>query len=510
MINLRTKVLLSLAVVVLFVSALLILFAVDLFGSLVDEERIGHQQELAIMFAEEVRELDVHAPMARKRALATLRNRSGLQGIFIVNPFGDALGIGDREALARLAPNLPLWDLVEGRLKGAFVTGEDRRSRVASLASIRDEEGREVGHLLVISPVDVSMRHFSKAMTLLILFGVLLGVFMVGVGSVMLDRIVVRPLRRLVRATERVQGGENASSRATIQRASSAPPPSDDMVRLEGALARLRDRMATTRVQAAVSARETRSVDRALRSAQETLVRTEKLASVGVLTAGIAHEIGNPIGIILGFLDVLRAPGCSQSDQRTAQEQIQLATERIDMLIRDLLRFSRATESHDGESVADVSAVIDRVLQLLSPQKRLKSVIIVQEEVTPGLRAEIDPQKLEQILVNLILNAADAMNSEGSLRLRAEIMGPYVHLAVTDEGPGISAGAQERIFEPFFTTKIEGEGTGLGLAISRHIAVSHAGDVYVESTGPEGTTFIVQLWRDDWDDLEEDGPAESS
>jgi signal transduction histidine kinase len=154
--------------------------------------------------------------------------------------------------------------------------------------------------------------------------------------------------------------------------------------------------------------------------------------------------------------------------------------------------------------------VIDRVLQLLSPQKRLKSVIIVQEEVTPGLRAEIDPQKLEQILVNLILNAADAMNSEGSLRLRAEIMGPYVHLAVTDEGPGISAGAQERIFEPFFTTKIEGEGTGLGLAISRHIAVSHAGDVYVESTGPEGTTFIVQLWRDDWDDLEEDGPAESS
>jgi len=504
MINLRTKVLLSLAGVVVLVAGLLLVFAVDLFGGLLDEERIQHQHELADMFAEELRELDVHAPLARTRALNIIRNRSGLQGIFIVNPFGDALGLGEREALAQLATNLPLWDLVEGRVKGALVVGEDGRSRVAALAAILDEESREVGHLLVISPVDVADRHYSEGIALLVLFTLLLSVLMVGVGAFMLDRIVVRPLRRLIRATERAQGVEGSASRETIQRASSAPPPSDDLMRLEGALARLRDRMATTRVQAAVSARETRSVDRALRSAQETLVRTEKLASVGVLTAGIAHEIGNPIGIILGFLDVLGAPECEVSDQEKALEQIRLATERIDTLIRDLLRFSRATESHDGESVADISGVIERVLQLLSPQKRLKRIVIGTEDLTPGLRAEIEPEKLEQILVNLILNAADAMGSEGSLRLRSEIMGPHVHVAVCDGGPGIPAGKEERIFEPFFTTKVEGEGTGLGLAISRHIAVSHNGDVYVESTGPEGTTFIVQLWREDWDAVDDD------
>ncbi len=236
---------------------------------------------------------------------------------------------------------------------------------------------------------------------------------------------------------------------------------------------------------------ELEAANRSLREAQESLVRSEKLATVGRLAAGVAHEIGNPLGGLIGYLEILRPRLAGDPAAAPLVEGGLSAARRIDQTIRDLLDFSRPGEA--ARVPFPVAETVDEALRLCRPQKRFAEVE-VRLAVPGGLPAVVgDRRRFTQVLVNLFLNAADAMEGEGVLEVGAVVEGDGLRLEVADSGPGLPEGAGDDIFEPFFTTKEPGQGTGLGLAISRRLVEGWGGRLEAASRPGGGAVFTVTL-----------------
>ncbi len=226
------------------------------------------------------------------------------------------------------------------------------------------------------------------------------------------------------------------------------------------------------------------------------LERQEKLASLGTLAAGVAHEIRNPLTAINVRVHGLKkslAPGSSeQEDVLVIDEEIR----RLDRIVRDFLDFARPSEPR--LVTLAVASLFDQVRRLLAPQWR-SNAIQLQVEPPPPAWIRADPQQIEQVLINLIQNAADSIETEGVITLRAgvntaRVLGrsfPSVVIEVADTGKGIPREVQQRIFDPFFTTR-EG-GTGLGLAIAAGIIQKHNGVMQFQTKIGRGTTFKLVL-----------------
>lgn len=246
----------------------------------------------------------------------------------------------------------------------------------------------------------------------------------------------------------------------------------------------------------ALSGRQAAELDRIrsdLSGAQATLLRTEKLASVGQLAAGIAHEIGNPIGIVLGMSELLKDGAVAPEDQARFAGQIHASSLRVHGILKDLLTFARPIR--DEGASTDVAAIVDATTKLLEPQKRFREVALEVRMPDEPVAADIKPSQLQQILVNLLLNAADAMGGKGRIRVIVEADERWVRIRVEDEGPGIPEADLGRVFDPFYSTKPPGEGTGLGLAICAQIAEVYGGGISIESVEGRGTTLTIRLWR---------------
>jgi signal transduction histidine kinase len=228
----------------------------------------------------------------------------------------------------------------------------------------------------------------------------------------------------------------------------------------------------------------------ALRETTERAQAAEQLASVGMLAAGLAHEIGTPMGVIRGHAESLE--GAVGDDRarwrvRTIVEQI----DRITNIMQALLNLARP-RAPVSEPV-DLGAVIDTAVSFVR-EKLQRRAIDVERRYAKVPLVQGDPEKLQQLFLNLILNAADAMRGGGTLTLSLECDDrEVVRARVADTGPGIDAGHLERVFEPFFTTKEAGQGSGLGLMIARSIALDHGGDLCVASEPGEGCEFAFEL-----------------
>jgi signal transduction histidine kinase len=217
----------------------------------------------------------------------------------------------------------------------------------------------------------------------------------------------------------------------------------------------------------------------------------EKLAELGRLTAGIAHEIKNPLAIIGYALELLCRDGELTSFQIEMAEKIEMEIERLNTLTEGLLSFSSSREG--CRRLVALNDLVEEVLGLLRFELQRQSVQL-EIDFTELPLVEADPNKLKQVVINLVMNAAQAMHGEGRVILRTCRHGEHgVELAVIDSGPGIPAEIQEQMFTPFFTTKPEGEGTGLGLYLCRNIVREHGGEILVESVQGTGATFRVRL-----------------
>jgi two-component system NtrC family sensor kinase len=224
---------------------------------------------------------------------------------------------------------------------------------------------------------------------------------------------------------------------------------------------------------------------------QVMLCQAEKLAAVGQMSAGIAHEINNPLGNIYGYAKVLLKDKTLTPAQTEKLEIIAEQAKKGGSVVQGLLDYSRQTGSKK-ETVA-VNALIADVVKLLSPQAE-KSGISIETEfaVLPDIQG--DPRQLEQVFFNRVVNAMQAIEESGEIRIRSRKGGDgSVWITVQDTGPGIAPELQCRIFDPFFTTKPVGKGTGLGLSICAGIVRDHNGSLDVESVPGEGATFLVRL-----------------
>ncbi len=220
-------------------------------------------------------------------------------------------------------------------------------------------------------------------------------------------------------------------------------------------------------------------------------IQSEKLAEVGRLSAGIAHEVNNPLAVISYAAQLLLREDNLPPFQTELVERIDSEVDRLKTLTGSLLSFSRARETRKRET--DLNEVLKDVLRLVRYELTKHSVHL-EENYGELPEIQADPNKLKQVFINLVMNATQAMKGGGILSIRTSLVnGQEVEAAVSDSGPGIPAGVRERIFDPFFSTKKEGEGTGLGLYICRNIIAEHKGRIFLESAQQSGTTFRTVL-----------------
>ena len=235
---------------------------------------------------------------------------------------------------------------------------------------------------------------------------------------------------------------------------------------------------------------------------RDTLVAQEKLATVGRLAAGVAHEIGNPLAAIIGFADMLRSDdGETQAERRLssvdrADALIRIHGEavRIQAIIREMLDYSRPPTA--SLEAVDLREAASHAVSLLRQQPRFRDVDVetAWSDALPKVLGE--RARVEQILVNLLLNAADALNGRGRVRIVGSSNDAGLTLAVEDGGPGVPATDRDKIFDPFFSTKDAGHGTGLGLSVSQAIASAMGASLSLDGDHQPGARFVLFFPRD--------------
>ncbi len=394
--------------------------------------------------------------------------------------------------------------------------------------------GKTLGALRGELPLDDLRETHSRSQATIFLYILLDGVLLVAVGSFLLSRVIVNPLKKLVQMSEKIAEGDLDST--------GGPSGQDEVGKLFSSFNRMASRLREHRAKMEEYIHSLERVNVELRRVQNEVIRSEKLASVGRLAAGVAHEVGNPTGAILGYLDLLAKGGLPEEGAREVLQRAENEAERIQRIVHELLDFARPSRGVEEE--VDVNAVIENALSLLSHQKKVWERVQVIKEFQPDLpQWKGDPHQLQQVMINLLLNAADAMTSptsagmvkEHRLRVRTralpleevpefteglprrrkedfaavdysllrtrgvsptlppgEILS-LVRVEVEDTGPGIPKEALGKIFDPFYSTKPPGEGTGLGLAICLRILESYGGRIHVQSQEGQGATFTFLL-----------------
>jgi len=233
---------------------------------------------------------------------------------------------------------------------------------------------------------------------------------------------------------------------------------------------------------------------KALTAKQVQLVQSEKLAAIGKVTAGIAHEINNPLNNISLTAEVLLEdlPNMACSERLDMVRDILVQSDRAREVVHHLLEFSRTSKSNTMEPV-DLVALVESSITLVKNQFRLGGIVYHYDHPEQAVLVNGNPNHLQQVLVNLMLNAVQAMPPEGRLDLTVQLAGKEAIIMVRDTGAGMAPETQAHIFDPFFTTK--NEGTGLGLSLSYAIVKDHRGEIEVESEQGKGTTFRIRLPR---------------
>lgn len=230
---------------------------------------------------------------------------------------------------------------------------------------------------------------------------------------------------------------------------------------------------------------------------ESRLVNTEKLASMGTLAAGVAHELNNPLGVMLGFTDLLLEKFDKESQDYQDLKTIEHHSLHCKQVVENLLSYARQGE---GEAeYCDINEAIDEIVGVVKHSLEMNDIEL-RMELAPGVpKVKGDLRQMQQVCLNLINNAVAAMKGGGVLEIETASDARRVRFTVRDSGHGVKEEYMEKIFDPFFTTKSEGEGTGLGLFVSHGIVTKYEGTITCESRtkdgpqGPRGTTFTVML-----------------
>lgn len=358
---------------------------------------------------------------------------------------------------------------------------EERRGGVEARAELLldalHQSGEPRATILEFLNADEAKREEGRAV--LRFYAALTGAALFFALYALLTFAIVRPIERLKRASDRLEFG-NREHRAPLVGPRELRALAESMnamaERKEEALRALEEKL-----------EEVERAQAALVEARDQLIRSEKLASLGRLSAGIAHEVGNPLASILGLLELSRDGAADPEliDRAMAE------TRRIREILRELLVYARKDEA----AIGDASEAIARAIELFSLQRESAELRIEREipETLPPVR--IAEARLTQLLLNILINARDAMAGAdaANIKLTAAIESGALILFVDDEGHGIDEGDAPQLFEPFFTTKAAGEGTGLGLSIAATILEGVGGSISIENREHRGARVRIEL-----------------
>jgi signal transduction histidine kinase len=232
-----------------------------------------------------------------------------------------------------------------------------------------------------------------------------------------------------------------------------------------------------------------------LESRQEQLVQSRKIAAVGTLTSGIAHELNNPINNISLILESLVEDGMTmgKSERLRLFQEAMAQTDRASETVKNLLEFSRA--SHPKMENISIEEIVDKTVRLVKNELRLNNIKFSKKVGDEIPEMTVDRSGIQQVLLNLFINSIQAMPKGGDLKVLIRLSDSLkeVLIDIEDTGEGIPSDQLNNIFDPFFTTKREGEGTGLGLSVSYSIIKKHRGRIEVKSTLGQGTCFSIYL-----------------
>ncbi|OCC14140.1 sensory box sensor histidine kinase [Dissulfuribacter thermophilus] len=234
-----------------------------------------------------------------------------------------------------------------------------------------------------------------------------------------------------------------------------------------------------------------REANRERMRTMDLMCQTEKMATVGNLAAGVAHEINNPLGgVILCFKNLIE----SDMDEETRKIHIEVINSgllKIQKTVKELLDFARKTPM--AKVPSSVNSILDESIRLVDCMLAKRNIKIIKDFYVDMPTVLVDPGKIEQVIINIIINAVHAMGENGTLFISTAVEDDMCVISIKDTGPGIDPKILSRIFDPFFTTKEPGKGTGLGLAVCKAIIEQHGGRIEVESEKGAGARFIIKL-----------------
>lgn len=342
-----------------------------------------------------------------------------------------------------------------------------------------------LGAVVALLPIDEPRARAAPLLRLLALYTGLVALALLVIAYFALTRLIVRPLDALSRAAERVAGG---ARRLTLPKTGVR-----ELTELGHSFRAMTERLVADEEALRKKVDEVEAVAARLKEAQHRLVRSERVASVGRLAAGLAHEVGNPISALMGLQDLLLEGGLEPAEQRDFLLRMRKESERIHLILRDLLQFAHSGPISATPEPGDVAAAVMDTATLVAPQKDMKEVELALDLEQDLPRVAMSRDKLVQVVLNLVLNAADAVSPGGRVIVRARSGVNGVELSVEDDGPGVAEQVRDRLFEPFVTTKEVGKGTGLGLAVCRGLVEAAGGNLQLDEHYKEGARFVIEL-----------------
>jgi two-component system NtrC family sensor kinase len=431
------------------------------------------------------------------RDVMQLLRVSGFSGFLMVNrageeilsqgTLGEAKGmalLSSRETLANKKANFDL----HGKTWGVIWPAYDSVIMSSPLFS----NGQLTGAVTIHGNLASLYQSLRKSERLILIYAIINTIILALFGTYLLSRTFVKPIHKLLRITEEFKEGEPFPYLVHSSR--------NEIGRLFRSLNMMVNRLEENKKELKAHISSLEQANKEIQKAQEEIIKTEKLASIGRLSTGLAHEIGNPIGIILGYLGLLKRKDLEESEREDFLNRTETEISRINEIIRQLLDYSRPSSAEP--EATGVHKLIQETLDMLSPQpmmSRLKTKI--------GLDAAADtvwanPNQLKQVFLNVIMNAADAMDATDDsvkksrkriLTIRTANPEKSIELVFEDTGPGIAPDDLGRIFDPFYTTKDPGKGTGLGLSICYRIIEGLGGNIRAESRPGQGTSIIIDI-----------------
>ena len=362
------------------------------------------------------------------------------------------------------------------RQAAEFEPTEGARNWFCELVPLKGKSGDVIGYLLEVQDWTKVARDSRAHAIAAIVVALILMAVVATVIPAMVNRYVSRPLADLSAKVMKFSSNDSKSAAG-----SELDLLSEEFRRLDQQLNRARTDLED---------RHRRELE-----LERELQRADRLATIGALAAGLAHEIGTPMGVIRVRAEALQNDETMSADSRVKLGIIVRQIDRIARIVQMLLDYARKSESH--KAICDLRTIAERAITLLEPEAARRGVRTVARLGENPLMVNCDADQIEQVFVNLIMNALDAMNrGGGTLRVSANSeknnKSSRAMLAFEDTGAGVAPEHEDRLFTPFFTTKEPGKGTGMGLAVSQSIVREHDGEITF-STNASGSRFVVAI-----------------